>query len=432
MGNYLKVRIIVNNWILFVSWRHLKSKRKEKGDTSTFLSIIGILSGVMTMITVIGVMNGFQGNNIDKRVEIESGHIVLEKNNSLASVSDNYFNNIAKIKSHYLSSDFITAASDGIDSEVIGLRINSLPDNILEIDSSFKDWVIIKSGDFDLTDDNSIVIGQSFAFSRYLQVGDSINLISLQNGESNFKPELVEYRITGIFYTGSLEYDEGLAFISNKSAEINFVKKDDFFYKLKIENRNRYLDVINILNENADIKRDFNIKSWKDFNVSYYNALKNEKDLMTILIGLIFLVVGVNIYNSQRRAVYLRLEEISVLKTMGATSFNIKFVYILESLFIGIIGATVGVLWGLWIVNNINFIFDVLEDIMNFLFSLINGTTVSLYGSQFFYISKVPVKVYLSESIYVYLSAVFTSVIAAFAASRKISLIKPGEVIRNE
>ena len=64
--------------------------------------------------------------------------------------------------------------------------------------------------------------------------------------------------------------------------------------------------------------------------------------------------------------------------------------------------------------------------------SLINGNSVSFYGSDFFYINKVPVNVYLNETILVYLSAIITSVIAAYIASKRISTIRPGEVIRNE
>lgn len=432
MVNYLKVRFLVNNWIVYTSFRHLKTRRKEKGDTSTFLSIIGILSGVMTMITVIGVMNGFQGSNIDKRIEIASGHVALEPKSSNSVMDEDFLQSLKNIKVFFKSGEFITAASDKRNSEITGLQVNSLPKNIYEIDESFKSWIKIQNGAFDISETNSIIIGKSLSYHRHLTIGDTISLTSLNSGDKKFTLRQIDFVIRGIYRSGSVEYDERLVFISNESAQNDFIKDGEFMYKFKIDNKNRYKDLINKLKENKSISEMYDIKSWRDYNTSYYNALKNEKNLMTVLIGLIFLVVGINIYNSLRRSVYLRFEEISVLKTMGATSFDIRVIFILESFFIGFAGATIGIFFGLWIVHNINKIFAILEVIINFIFSLINGNTISFYGPQFFYLNKVPVEVYLNESILVYLSAIFTSIIAAYIASRRISTIRPGEVIRNE
>ena len=422
----------MNNWIIFTSLRHLKTRRREKGDTSTFLSIIGILSGVMTMITVIGVMNGFQGNNIDKRIEIGSGHVSLEPKNDQSYLDIELLDNLERTKSFYKSGEFITAVTDSYDSEVLGVQVSSLPENILEIDESFNSWVKIQSGNFNLSNKNFIVIGQSFARSRHLGIGDTLNLLSMQSNSSNFQPKQIEFYISGIFRTGSLEYDESLVFISNESALEYFISESQFLYKFKINNRNRYIQLINDLKKIKEVDNNYYIKSWKEYNTSYYNALKNEKDLMTILIGLIFLVVGINIYNSLRRSVYMRFEEISVLKTLGATSFEVRVIFIIESFIIGFIGASIGILLGLLIVNNINEFFEIFEFLINKLMSVFNGDFVSFYGSQFFYLNKVPVKVYLNESIFVYLSAILTSIIAAYTASKRISEIRPGEVIRNE
>lgn len=432
MVNSTEVRNLMNNWILYTSIRHLKTKRSEKGDTSTILSIIGILSGVMTMITVIGVMNGFQGSKIEKRVEIGSAHITLEALDVNSSIDESLLDSIDEIEVYYRSAEFITAASDEWNSNISGLQIKSLPENILEMDTGFNQWVEMKKGELDLSEKNYVVVGQSFAYNRHLLIGDKISLLSLKDRGGRFQPEEIEYVISGIFRSGNIEYDEHMVFISNSSAEEFFVKPGEFSYRIKMADRNRYKAVIDQLESITEVTDNYEVNSWRDYNTSYFNALKNEKDLMTVLIGLIFLVVGVNIYNSIRRSVYLRFEEISVLKTMGATSFNIKVVFILESFFIGLIGATSGTLIGLWIVNNIDYIFEILEGIINSVLGIMNGDSVSLYGTQFFYLQKVPVEVYLNETIMVYLAAVFTSIVAAYVASNRISTIRPGEVIRNE
>lgn len=440
MEFYLKVRILVNNWIIFTAFRHFKSKKSEKGDTSTFLSIIGILSGVMTMITVIGVMNGFQSGNIDKLIEIGSSHVVLEPKESGDVITGQTLAKYKEITTFYRSSDSITAASDMYNGKIQGIQVTSLPQNISDIDLQFFKMLNMgRDKRLDLSSPNNIVIGQSLAYNLNLSRGQKISIISLKSQEGEkFRPVQIEFEIVGIYRSGYRGFDDNLVFVSNESAEKYFIDEGRFNYKIKIKNRDRSKALINKFLQERVITDNYEIKSWKDFNTSYYHALKNEKNLMTMLIGLIFLVVGVNIFNSLRRSVYLRFEEISVLKTMGVSSFNIRVIFILESFFIGFIGATIGVFLGFWIANNINVIFDKLEMIINSVLALSDmllgssGSQVSLYGPQYFYISEVPVKIYFSESIALYLSAIFTSVIAAYAASKRISTIKPGEVIRNE
>lgn len=421
----------MNNWIVYTAFRHFRSKRREKGDTSTLLSIIGIISGVMTMITVIGVMNGFQGSKIDNLIEIGSSHIVLEPKESSVEIDDIIFRNIDYIDTYFKSSDNLTAISAEKSTSLKGVQVVSLPKDIRAIDKKFREKVKVRiGGKFNLEPEKSIVIGSILARRLHVRVGDQISLLSLvgESGKS-FKPSQIEFTLTGIYKSGHSSFDESMVFISNESSLEYFSK--DWVYKIKLKDIDRYKSVIKILEENSDITGNYTVKSWRDFNRSYYSALKNEKNMMTILIGLIFIVVGVNIYNSHRRSVYLRYEEISVLKTMGGTSFNIRLIYILEGFFVGFIGASVGVLLGLFITFNINNVFNILEVIINFFLSIINSS-VSLYGSQFFYLSEVPVRVYLSECIGVFLSALITSMGAAYFASKRISNIKPGEVIRNE
>lgn len=420
----------MSKWIIYTAFRHFRSKRREKGDTSTLLSIIGIISGVMTMITVIGVMNGFQGSKIDNLIEIGSSHIVLEPKGESLKLDPSVFN-IDLIETWYKSSENITAISSERSTSLKGVQVVSLPDDVRDIDPKFKEKVRVRfGGEFNLYEENSIIVGSILARRLHARVGDTISLLSLigESGEK-FRPTQVEFTLTGIYQSGHSAFDEAMVFISNESANNYFSK--DWVYKIKLTDIKRFKSVMDILASNSQVSENFNIKSWKDFNRSYYSALKNEKNMMTILIGLIFIVVGVNIYNSHRRSVYLRYEEISVLKTLGGTSNDIRLIYILEGFFVGFIGASAGVLLGLFITFNINNVFSILEVIINFFLSIFNSS-VSLYGSQSFYLTEVPVRVYLNECIGVFLSALITSMGAAFFASKRISIIKPGEVIRNE
>ena len=75
-------------WILFVSARHFRTRRREKGHTAAVLSVLGIAAGVMTLIAVIAVMNGFQFGTIEDILEVGSFHLQVSPDADHESVAD--------------------------------------------------------------------------------------------------------------------------------------------------------------------------------------------------------------------------------------------------------------------------------------------------------------------------------------------------------
>ena len=119
------------------------------------------------------------------------------------------------------------------------------------------------------------------------------------------------------------------------------------------------------------------IESWRDYNRAFFGALRTEKTVMMLLIGLIFLVVGVNIFHSMRRAVAERTEDIAVLKAMGAGPDELGRVFVIDGLAIGAGGALVGLVVGLLIAVNVNEVFSLVEAVVNgasYLWSRIAGS----------------------------------------------------------
>ena len=84
------------------------------------------------------------------------------------------------------------------------------------------------------------------------------------------------------------------------------------------------------------------VESWRTYNRSFFDALFVEKLVMMLLVGLIFIVVGFNIYHSLRRSVFERMEEIAVLKAMGVPPRRIQSVFVLQGLMIGVVGGAGG------------------------------------------------------------------------------------------
>ena len=106
---------------------------------------------------------------------------------------------------------------------------------------------------------------------------------------------------------------------------------------------NRFDDTRVVREVSALVKgAGFTVGSWRSYNRSFFDALFVEKLMMMILVGLIFFVVGFNVFHSLRRSVHERMEEIAVLKAVGVPPRRIRTTFILQGLFIGTTGGAAG------------------------------------------------------------------------------------------
>ncbi len=432
-------------FIRFVALRYFKAKRRSKGVTSTVLSISGVAVGVMTLTSVLAVMNGFQLGFIESILSISSYHIQI-KSIDRARLNNEQLELVAGlegIESVVPFTEHQTIAR-GFFSNQRGCLIRGLPPDVADLDPGLINRLDIVEGIFNIELPNSIVLGAELARHIGITVGDPVSLLALTG--SSFKglnPEEQVFTVTGLFKSGYYEFDLGWAFVSINTAIENFEQGLEFGISYGIKIQNRFKDQIavrrikNILNDG-----EFKIGTWREYNRAFFGALLMEKILMMVLIGLIFIVVGFNIYHMLRRAVQERYEEIGVLKALGASSRAVQYIFVLEGLLIGILGGGLGMLLGLLISVNINQVFSAAEELTNGILFLIEGLVYPLVGSKverfslfspaYFYISEVPSRVLLHEAFLINLFALFSSCIASLMASLKVSDIKPAQVIRYE
>ena len=168
-----------------------------------------------------------------------------------------------------------------------------------------------------------------------------------------------------------------------------------------------------------------------------------EKLMMMVLVGLIFIVVGFNVFHSLRRSVHERTEEIAVLKAVGIPPGHIQAIFVLEGLLIGLAGAVTGLLAGLGIAVNVSGVFAAVEIVINgvlrageALAALFAGgggeESFAIFSPAYFYLTNVPSRVFPQEAFFVCFFAVLACTGAAWAASRAVSRFRPAEVLRNE
>jgi lipoprotein-releasing system permease protein len=308
-----------------------------------------------------------------------------------------------------------------------------------------------EDGGFFIEGGRSIVLGRELARRLYAKVGDEITLVSVSGlfsgDDSENEADDSLFTVTGIYRSGFYEYDLSWGFINIASAAELEGEGGREYLGIKLKNRwndEQIIARINRLLEERYAAGDMPVfNSWRNYNRAFFGALRTEKLLMFVLVGLIFIVVGLNIFQGQRRNILERREEIGLLRALGAADWAVQLVFIWDGFIIGILGALLGMILGLLVASNIASFFTALETMVNFFIVIINTISgffsghestgeFAIFSPRIFYIKEIPSRVIPLEAFMIFMFGFLSSLLAAAIASFKVSRTRPAEVLRYE
>ena len=447
-------------WIWFVASRYIFRKRKK--SPAPALSILGIATGVLALIVIIAVMNGFQLGFIESILEISSYHL------RIGPIADE---DIGEAEKAVLAVPGVKAAVPfrAFQGLVQGRRggqhaaiVRGLPPDALEKDADMAGRLTFEEGTFGFEKKNYALLGAELARRLGVRIGDEFTLFSIPslfqtpgvgaadgNTSAADNSGLQAFTVTGVFRTGFYEYDSSWIFIDIDGAAA--FSEGGPVLGVKLKNRFHDQQALELAKKSLADNPAFanaEFSSWRDYNRSFFGALRTEKLFMFILVGLIFIVVALNIYQAQRRSVLEHREEIGLLRAIGGGEHAVQLVFVLDGAIIGFSGASAGLILGLFIASNIPGFFSAIETIVNFginivntvagLFVRVDGGDAGGIGDFFFfspavfYIKEIPSRIIPGEVVLIFLFGLFSALFAAWFASRKVARIRPAEVLRYE
>lgn len=419
------------SWIGYIALRFGFADSRGRSAATSVLSAAGIGFGVMTLIVILSVMNGFQMGYIDSILEVSSYHVRLEGGEDdirraagLPGVRTviPFSENQVLVQGNYARQS--------------GALLRGLPPDVLERDALFSHYMTVQRGTFSLSEEGSVVLGTELARQLGVQVGDIISIVAVSgSSENDLFPENAELTVSGTAKTGYYEIDSSFAFVSTETAArfgVNRINKAG----VKLFDRNADARFMSQVEQSIP---GLHAESWRSFNRSFFGALRVEKNMLLVLVILIFLVVMVNIFHAMRRSVYERREEISILSALGGHPRAIQRIFMFNGFGIGLAGSVTGLLCGLFVAANINGVFTLAEYMVNsvsqFLEALLlsdSSEGFSLFSPEYFYMQEIPVRIFFGEVFFVFVFGLFSATAAAWIASLKIASMKPAEVLRYE
>ncbi len=340
------------NLELFIAGKYLKAKRKE-GFISliTFLSVAGVIVGVMALVIVIAVMSGAE-TDFRKRILGLEPHILVMNYSGRFEISSKILNQLSSQKKiEGVSPILFAQAMIRSKNSFSGVMIRGIEpetgSNLIKGFGPDKLNQLLNDKDSD-KHFPGIILGKELASSIGVIEGDKIILISSSGfiAPTGHIPSMKRFIVKGTFDSGMYEYDNALAYInleeaqklSNARNKISAVGiwVDDVF---KVKEAKENLSVL--------LNSPFYLRDWMEINKSLFSALKLEKTAMFIILTLIILVAAFNIASALIMMVMEKNRDIAVLKAMGATNKSIRKIFIYKGMIIGVIGTVTGTLLGI-------------------------------------------------------------------------------------
>jgi|DewCreStandDraft_4_1066084.scaffolds.fasta_scaffold05069_4 lipoprotein-releasing system permease protein len=405
----------------FIGLRYLGAKKQGFISIISFISIAGIALGVIALIVVISVMNGFH-EDIRNRIIGTNAHVIALPGDVKAGMKD--YKNIAKeiekidhviAVAPYFMGQVMLKFSDkvdgillwGVEPESIS-KVNKLSKNIIrgDINSITKDLPENQKG---------IIIGKELSLSTGADLGDEVVVISpiFKKTPAGPMPKMIKMKIVGIFEAGMYDYDSTFTYVSLNTAQELFEKEDVVTgIAVKVDN------IENASYVASEIHRKFKYiwaRDWMSMNKNLFTALKIEKIAMFIILVLIVLVAAFNIASTLIMVVMRKTKEIGILKSIGANNRDIMNIFIIQGVATGVIGAIVGFIIGIGICL------------------YLQAYPISMPGGgSVYYIDKLAVTIKWQEVIIIPIVAIFISFISTLYPAFHASKLDPVEAIRYE
>lgn len=410
----------------WIGLRYLRAK-KRSGFMSfiSMISILGIALGVIALILVLSVVNGFQrdirGQLLNIAPHAEIGYITAPEGKTWQDLQKLIADKPQIVSSApYIAGQGLLSNS----GEVRGVQIRGiLPDmekKVIEYANKMP-----KGSLNDLKpDDFNIILGKGLAESLGAEVGNKVTVISPEGNvtPAGVVPRLKQFNVVGIMETGVDEADQTLALIHLQDAQ-TLHRMDDGMVGLRLKltkPQDAPTEMENVIAPND--RETVWQRNWTDSNRSYFNAVEMEKRMLTLLLTCIIVVAVFNLVSSLVMTVTDKQSDIAILRTLGLSPRGVMKIFIVQGMVAGIMGTFFGVTIGLLLSWKIGTIVSAIE----------NAFGMKLISAKVYFIDHLPSDIHATDVITVAVISLILSFLATLYPSWSAAKTQPAEALRYE
>ncbi len=406
-----------------IGLRYVRARRRNHFISFISLtSMLGVGLGVMALITVLSVMNGFEKELKERILGMASHATVIEDGNVL-----NDWRPIAReVDSHpeilgvapYFHAEGMLVNNKRVNGMIIR---GILPEEEPKVAMVTEKMILgelssLVAGDF------KIILGKELARSLAVAPGDKVTLVAPQANvtPAGILPRLKRFTVSGIFEVGMHEFDSGLALIHMEDAMRLFRKGGPTGLRIKTDD---ILAAPRISREIvAQLPGRYWVVDWTQRHANFFRALKTEKTVMFVILMLIVAVAAFNIISTLVMMVSDKQSDIAVLRTLGASPGSILKIFMIQGTVIGVVGISLGVIGGVWLAANVETLVPAIESMLGRKF----------LSPDIYYISELPSDMHWQDVVTISIIAFVLCLLATIYPALRAAKTHPAEALRYE
>jgi lipoprotein-releasing system permease protein len=408
------------NFEFFMALRYLRAKRRQAAiSIITVISVLGVMAGVAALVISLAITNGF-------REELETSLLGATGNINLLRKENDGIRDFDQLSRRLATLPHVVATAPSLYEEILmskGSRAQGVYLKGVEPAQEVKVGTLLRHlregslGGLAQTFPSSdpIIIGKDLATALGAFVGDTVTVTSPQGYLTPLEvvPKTHHFRVVGVFDSGFYDFDATWAFTNLAAAQRLFDLADEVsVIEFKIEDIYRAPEVAEEIRRAAG--SGFDTTTWIEQNHSLFSAMRLERLVTILTIGLIVVVAALNIFIALVMMVMEKNRDIAVLMSMGARQRQIWAVFTLHGVAIGGLGTILGLIFGYgvsWL-----------------------GNTYKLFPLQadIYALSSVPFHAHPLDGVWIAAAALTISFLATLYPSLAAARLNPVEILRYE
>lgn len=410
----------------WIGLRYLRAK-KRNGFMSIIsaVSIAGIALGVITLIVVLSVMNGFQ-KEIRNQLLSVAPHAEL----GFYEISDDYhWQNLQKLvqgnkqvlgSAPYVADQALLANA----GEVRGVQIRgidpALENNVVDYGKDIlpNGFNSLNPGKF------GIILGKGLAEALGANIGDKITVITPDGNvtPAGMVPRLKQFTLVGVLKTKIYEVDNSLALTHIEDAQKLYRMGEAVSgLRLKLADPQEAPTIIQTIVP-VNLQSQIWIRDWTFQNRSYFDAVQIEKRMLFIILLLIIAVAAFNLVSSLVMTVTEKQADIAILRTLGLSPGGIMKIFMIQGAVAGFMGTLIGVVVGVVLALNVGKIVAFFEGVIG----------RRLITSQIYFVDYMPSYIKVSDVCIIVFASLLLSFLATLYPSWRAAKTQPAEALRYE
>ncbi|MDH5622301.1 MAG: lipoprotein-releasing ABC transporter permease subunit [Gammaproteobacteria bacterium] len=385
------------------------------------ISMLGIAIAVMVLIVVMSVVNGFE-RELKDRLLAMTAHAVIEG-------SDGRLTNSTELVDIAAKNARVAAVAPYVNGQALLVFEMQLSGTELRgIEPSLESAVsgvggVMHTGRLDeLTPgDFNIVLGVELADALKVTIGDKVTVILAEGivTPAGVVPRTKRFTVSGLYRVGMYEFDRRLAFINIGDAQKLYRLRDAVSgLRLKV---NEIYEAPAIVREVAMQSSELVLVSdWTRRHVNFFRSIQITKSILFVILLMVIAVAAFNIVSTLVMVVKDKQSDIAILRTIGARPMSILKIFVTQGSIVGVVGTVVGVICGVLIALNLEFIIGALESVFG----------IKFLAADVYFISDLPSELKSGDVVMIAAIALVLALISTLYPAWVAAKTAPAEALR--